>query len=278
MLVIIPTYRRTHRQLTLSKIPEKWRDRTILVVDDVDARAFEDEDVPKLDIVPKKIKSIAQKRAWIIKRYAGEKILMLDDDLKFVRRDYRRIPTLIRQTNPDDVDTCLRWVEAKLEKFAHVGISVRQGNNNLEKTQRRRWQAAHYSEASQKELVRGIRWEPNYRMMYALGYDTDVLLKHCKLGRIEHREDMDYCLQLLRKGFENRVLTEFCIDAGQGYGAGSGGAAADRKIEESNADAEKLAKLHPGLVKVVDKEFRRVQSRKEVICFWKKAIQEGMVK
>jgi hypothetical protein len=276
MKIIIPTYRRNDRQFTLRCIPESWHDRTVLVCDDEDAPGLQKK-TKKTDIevmvVPDRIKSIAQKRAWIIKEFAGERIVMFDDDLRFCRRDYNKTPTFLKQCDEDDVDLMLQLLERKLGKFAHVGVSARQGNNNLESMQRNRMakergEGTNIGKADEKAF---LRWEPNSRMIYALGYNTDVLLKHCELGRIEHREDMDYCLQLLSAGYQNRVLAEFCVD--QSYGAGPGGAKLERTMEASNKDAEKLAKLHPGLVKVVEKDYKLSTPRKEVICYWKKAYQ-----
>lgn len=268
MKIIIPTYRRVDRQFTLRCIPKEWRRSTVLVCDDEDAPKLEKHDV-NIKVVPPKIKTIAQKRAWIIRKWAGHKILMLDDDLRFCRRDYSKPKTFLRQATAEDVSWALNKVAAKLAKFAHVGIAPRQGNNNLEAMQRRRIAKSH---GAKNVMAKHIRWEPNSRMIYALGYDTDVVLEYCRLGRIEHREDMDYTLQLMRHGFENRVLAEVCVD--QTY-AGPGGARLERTMETSNADAEKLARLHPGYVKVVEKEYKQSIPRKEVICYWKKAIKEA---
>lgn len=276
MIIIIPTYRRADRQTTLNGLPPAWQKKTVLVCDKQDRRALmQDRTVSKtgcrLQVCPSE--TIAQKRAWIIQWYAehapGEKIIMLDDDLRFCRRDYSRKPTFIAKATHEDIDLMLRLVEKKLEKFAHVGIAARQGNNNLEAQQRK-----NHGLSTPKEL----RWWPNYRMIYALGYNTKILMKECKLGRIEHREDMDYTMQLLRKGYPNRVLVEWTVD--QLYNS-RGGASVDRKIEDSNTDAEKLARLHPGLVKVVERKYKQSVPRKEVVCYWKKAYdwsQKGVPK
>lgn len=265
--IVIPTYRRTERQATLRNLPPEWQRRTTLVVDRKDFRILKrlkvrTETGCKIVIAPSK--TIAQKRKWIIEHWGpGKKILMLDDDLRFCRRDYTKTPTFIAGCTHKDIDFMMRLIQKKLETFAHVGVCTRQGNNNLEAQQRK-----SHGFTTPKEL----RWWPNYRMIYALGYNTSVLLDRCKLGRIEHREDMDYCMQLLRQGYENRVLAEFTVD--QLYNS-KGGASVDRKVEESNDDADKLAKLHPDLVKVVDKQYKISMPRKEVVCYWKKAYAQS---
>lgn len=267
--IYIPTYRRVDRQKTLGNIPQDWLPHTTLVCDQQDYS----EGLKRLAknkgcntwIVPKSVKTIAQKRAWIIKETDHAKIIMLDDDLRICRRDYRRTPTLVITSESEQVSRMFRLIDKKLNKFVHVGIGARAGDNNVEKTQRNKG-------ATTKKA---LRWFPNFRCMYALGYRTKVIKKRCTLGRIEHREDMDYTLQLLRQGYQNRVLVEFTVD--QLYNT-TGGASVDRRLEDSNRDAERLAKLHPGLVKVVEKDYKVSVKRKEVICYWKKAYEEGRSK
>lgn len=264
--IYIPTYRRVDRQKTLGNIPKDWLPHTTLVID----RQDYDDGLRKTArnkgcntwIVPKSIKTIAQKRAWIIENTPHDKIIMLDDDLRICRRDYRRTPTLVITSETHQVSRMFRLIDNKLNKFVHIGIGARAGDNNVEKTQRK--QGA--------ETKKELRWFANFRCMYALAYRTKPVRKRCKLGRIEHREDMDYTLQLLRQGYPNRVLVEFTVD--QLYNT-KGGASVDRKLEDSNRDAVKLAKLHPGFVKVVEKDYKVSVKRKEVICQWKKAYEEG---
>lgn len=249
MEILIPTYRRVNRQLTLNALPKKWRNRTTLVVDAIDAREFDkiNHDV-EIMVAPKSIKTIAQKRAWILRQWHG-RILMLDDDLRFAAR----MPgtTKLKQADDAAVDAALSAVASKLTKVAHVGISARQGHNRLP----------------------DVTWAVNTRTMYALGYDCDVVQKTCELGRIETREDMELALQLLTRGMPNALYVPVCVDQ-YGYNA-SGGVSEQRSVLSSNEDAEKLAKLFPGLVKVVEKKYTSSIPRKEVICYWKKAFEQG---
>jgi hypothetical protein len=253
--IYIPTYRRVDRQWTLRELPPNWLKKTTLVIDETDykplRRITKDIGVDLL-VHPPNITSIAKKRAWIIKVTDETKILMLDDDLRFCKRRYKEdgIKYQILKSVPEEVDWCLRQVDLALNRFAHVGIGPRQGNNQI------------------KERY----WRMNGRMIYALGYRPDIVREVCKLGRIEHREDMDYTLQLLRAGYENKVLVDMCLD--QQYN-GRGGASEQRSMEASNADALKLAKLHPKLVKVTSKEYSHSIPRNEVICYWRKAIEQG---
>jgi hypothetical protein len=110
-------------------------------------------------------------------------------------------------------------------------------------------------------------------MCYSLGYYLPVVVKECELGRIETREDMDITLQLLRKGHPNAIWTTTVND--QRKFDAPGGATNERTMESSNADAYKLASLHPGYVTVVSKDYKASVPRMEVICQWKKALEDG---
>lgn len=258
MRIYIPTYRRTDFQKTFGLLPLKWKARVTFVVDKQDYKA-----ICKLalqygaKVVRCPAKTIAQKRKWIIKKTKYLIIFMMDDDLRFCTRKYKpdqdaSDPKQNKSSQVNstikEIDRAFRRIEKMLRLYAHVGISAKQGNNNMP----------------------GRKFAKNVRMIYGLGYQVEVLRSECKLGRIEHREDMDYTLQLLRKGYANRVLLDNCVD--QLYNT-PGGASVDRKTEDSDADAIKLAKLHKPFVKVVDKTYKVSLIRKEVVCSWKKAFK-----
>lgn len=258
--IYIPTYRRTDAQHTLTALPPEWQRRATLVVDAADAgkidflRKVGREPLRRASylVVPETIQTIAKKRAWILRSAANhgeERIVMFDDDLRFASRRYEGEEFKLRPSSEEDIDLALRELEARLGDLAHAGFSARQGNNRLDSG-----------------------WLRTRRMMYALGYRPQVVVENCELGRIETREDFDYTLQLFRKGYDNEVLSEICVD--QTYNA-KGGCSEQRTVEASNADAEKLAELHPGLVKVVEKDYKASLPRKEVVVQWKQALEQG---
>ena len=252
--IVIPTYRRAFAQHTFQGLPNTWHDRVTLVVDEQDAKIFRRdswrETGCEVVVVPETVHTIAQKRAWILRELPYELLVMMDDDLRFACR-LPSTPVRLVPADPTMVAAHLGWLEMKLQSdVAHAGWSARQGNNRLDDG-----------------------WISNTRMMYVLGYRRSVVLRECQLGRVETREDMDYTLQLLRRGFPNAVSSLICAD--QKYNA-PGGASLERTTERSNADAEKLAELHPGLVKVVQKSYKGSIPRKEVICYWKKAFRSDV--
>lgn len=251
MKIIIPTYRRTDAQHTYKQLPESWQRNTLFVVDNHDyVRMRPDHRFKAADfaIVPETITTIAKKREWIIQNVECKSMLQLDDDLTFAIRRYRDNGK-ISQCKPtlEETDYWFKEMEKMLNQYVHAGFSARQFNN-----------------------AKPQGWAKNTRMMYSLGYQPEVLRKECILGRIEHREDMDITLQLFNKGYENVVCSEFCHD--QVYNT-PGGCSIQRTLEKSNADADLLAELHPGIVRVVEKDYKRSMRRKEVVCSWKKALK-----
>lgn len=243
MKIYIPTRGRVDRQITLRSLPVLLRGRTWLV-------APKDE-VPELKKLhknvlaqPAEITTIAAKREWIVKQHKGTKLIMLDDDMGF----YARGPKgLIKEYATDKViEELFQWVEDKLDDFAHVGISSRMGNNRVEESEKR-----------------------TSRMMHAIAFHVPTMRHFVAFNRVAMREDFDYTLQLLREGYDNIVRYDVCVAPGS-YGA-KGGCADERTVQKSDEEAEKLAALHPGLVKVVQKNYLGVP-RKEVVVQWKKAL------
>jgi len=215
---------------------------------------FEEVKVLKL---PPQIKTIAPTRSHILEiaRLNGQdKIVMLDDDLRFDWRrkdDNGKFLVATRQ----QIEQLFNTIEDKLGEFAHVGVLAREGGNRVLKF------PAVY----------------NSRMMRVLAYRTDILWReNIKLNRIPLMEDFDVCLQLLRKGFANCVLTGWV--QGQGTSGAAGGCSHFRTTELHNLCANKLAKLHPEFVKVVTKHTKGAwngEARQDVVVAWKKAFESS---
>lgn len=245
MKIYIPTRGRVGRQVTLMALPPHLRPHAWLVCPRDEVKLHK-EQTPNVIAQPSSITTIAEKRAWIIKqahKNGEEKLVMLDDDMGF----YARGPKgLLKEYATEDVlEELFLWIDCMLEDYAHVGISSRMGNNHVD------------------EICKTTT-----RMMHALAYAVPIAVREIKFNRVAFREDFDYTLQLLRKGYDNIVRYDVCVAPGT-YGA-KGGCFDERTVEKSNAEAEKLAALHPGLVKVVDKDYKGTP-RKEVMVQWKKA-------
>lgn len=257
--IVIPTKGRMPRQATLGYLPPEWCQRTTLVVNEADAslRRLYDLRGASVLVHPPEVDTIAKKRQWIIENPVFNKIVMLDDDLRFAHRTPGE-GTKLHQATHEEIDAALRWIEDTLRSgVIHCGWSARQGNNNVEESVLK-----------------------TARMMFVLGYDCMnirhlIANGHVTLGRVRTREDMELTIQLLKCGYWNEVNFNIAADQVSGFGA-KGGCFDERTIESTSADAEAFAALHPGLVKVVEKSYKGSPNRKEVIVQWKKALGAGV--
>lgn len=213
-----------------------------------------------VEYVPKTHDGISKTREWILNELAFQRneryVLMLDDDMDFCYRP---------DINMDDLETIkdLSLFEALLdlleewlkEGFVHVGIAARQGSNHV------------------FELYRDVT-----RMMNAYAYDTQMLRElGVQMGRVPVMEDFDLTLQLLRKGYPNRVTYQYVWNQ-RGSGA-IGGCSSYRTPEMQTEAAQKLKALHPAFVSVVTKStgtvWKDMEERSDVIVQWQKAYEEG---
>lgn len=267
MLIAIHTYgrARANDQQTMKWLSPSARLDTFLVVQHRETEgvsgvyyrnAVKDNFLSGMLVLPPEIQRLSPTRQWIIEEAArrGEKkVVLLDDDLAFY---VRKSPTdwHLRYVEYDDTDRMFNLLEGWLDEVAHVGISPREGNNRVESS---------YTEAT--------------RAMRVLGYRTDVFLKEgVRFDRIDTKQDFDVTLQLLRKGYPNRVSYEFA----QGQWTGSqarGGCASYRDEAMMTRCAEELAALHPGFVRVDEKKTKSAWKdlggvRKDVTMAWKKAL------
>jgi hypothetical protein len=276
----IPTRGRVNIQLTMKNMPLAWRKRTTIICPKEEVKEHT-ANWPDTYIIeqPDPKMSIAQKRKWIFEladRRGDEKIMMLDDDLSFCPRhkhvmqfagfqqgtakDWRayrekdpEASGLYKSSDPEDqkIKRAFNQIEYMLDHYPHGGFGPRLMNQEM-------WG----------------EFMLNRRSMYANAYHVPTVMMYCTLGRIEHREDFDYTLQLMKKGFENAVYCWCVVEQYEGYNA-AGGASMERSMKASNADAYKLARLHPGFVKVKQKDYLVSTPRMEVVIRWQNAIELG---
>lgn len=261
--IIIPTRGRTNTQLTISFFTKELREITTIVAPQKDINKLSlmyFNHRPEYVVQPDPDWNIAQKRAWIF-QWANEqgydKILVLDDDLRFATRiaegDWH-----LREIQGEELTQEFMRIRDKLsEEFPHVGLGQRQGNQTLTE----------------------VGWKVPGKMCYALGYHVPTIIKECEFNRVTLREDMELSLQLLLKGYPNAVWTQTVTDQRE-YGGGkkfdkTGGCGLERTIEKSNAEAEKLAALFPGYVTVVKRDYEASIPRLEVVVQWQRALQDG---
>lgn len=222
-----------------------------LVVQDREAKAYAARH-PKVKtiVLPSKIRRLSPTRQWLLENSPTDKFILMDDDLAFACRRHDD-PTRFLHSEPEETAKALIKMEGLLDKFAHVGMLGREGGNRVT-----------------EPIVYCTR------MMRVLGYRKSIV--HDKVGarfdRLPIKQDFDMTLQLLRAGYDNAVLaTHVQNQAGSNT---SGGCSVYRNPGMMRTASIQLAKLHPGFVKVVEKETKAAWGggvRTDVQIAWKKA-------
>lgn len=212
-----------------------------------------------VSVIPSPALGIAATRHWIGVHCAEGregKFAMVDDDVRFVRRASASATGLVK-CNTSDTDHMWDYVASSLDGYAHVGISARQGNNNMGVGA---WHAVV---------------EENTRTLRVLCYRTKDFLK-AQHGRVPVMEDFDVNLQLLRMGLPNVNLGWWSQD--QKMTNAPGGCSTYRTHQLHEQAAHKLAELHDPYVKLrqkVNKTGGEFGTRTEVTIYWKKAFGRG---
>jgi len=250
MLICIPSKGRARNQETLKWIPKAWLEKCIVVCPYGEINEYLNADLGvAIAETPQEIKGIAATRKYLIENTKDKYLMFMDDDLKFAKRVSGDSVKLLPCTE-DDMVMMFKMVEEKLNAgYAHVAISSRSGNNNME-----------------------YPWEYNIRYWDTYAYNLDIINKEVILGRVQVMEDFDVNLQLIEKGYASAVLTMFTKDD-KGSNA-DGGCSTYRTHELQKINAYKLQELHPEFVKVEEKKsnnWKGFDTRFDVRVNWKKA-------
>lgn len=252
MDIYICTYGRHNNQVTWNQLPRDIQDRTKLVVQ---YREFEKYTNYPILILPDEIRTLPDTREYLKNLESGHnKCVQLDDDLLFYTRR-KDEPTKFQQATPDDMEALFYDIEMNLNKYAHVGVSGREGaNRNVE----------DYLYVT--------------RQMRVHGYNRKVLREwNVKHNRLQDVEDFDTTLQLLRAGFPNCVIN-YMVHNQSGGSAAPGGCSTYRTLETHDRDVRRLAELHPEYVTVVTKQTKTAwggKERTDVRIKWKRAYNES---
>jgi hypothetical protein len=207
---------------------------------------------------PEGLRGIGPTRHWIgqdAQRRLADKFVMMDDDIDFL---VRKSPEDWRLTGQTEEDSRQMFAEIEhfLDIYASVGISSREGNNR-----------AGIGRARDSNMVAVAT-----RVMRMFGCRTKDWLE-MEHNRVDVMEDFDLQLQLLRAGRGNCCL--FYYANGQKMTSMAGGCSTYRSHEVQDRSARKLAELHPGFVKLRQKENKTDRegfgTRTEVTIYWKKA-------
>lgn len=260
MDIIIPSSGRPDRQPTLEQLAQAGI-KPLLVVQDREYKAYLENwaHVARVVGLPSHITTIAPTRQYILEHVgAWDRFVMCDDDLWFyTRRDDDR--GRLRELTPHELREGFECLDGLLkpdmaQHVAHAGFAAREGANR-----------------NTDEFLY------NTRIMRVLGYRRSTLIdENIRFDAMEVMEDFHVALSLLEKGYGNIIANDWCHNQA-GSGA-QGGCSTWRTPELQARAAHRLAELHPGLVRVVQKETKTAWGggvRTDVIVQWKKAFERS---
>lgn len=252
MRIYIPTYGRSDRQVTWDNLPVLLQYDTHLVVQHRERLSYDNEKYPTI-VMPREIEDIGKTRQWLIDTSPSAFIIMFDDDLDFAVRRADE-PTKFLPANGRDMINMVDTIRQSLyEGYLMVGVSGREGAN---------YDTSQFKEASRQLRVHAI----NVHKFRKLGIRFD---------RLPFMEDFDATLQLLEKGYPNRVLNGWVHNQRGGSNA-AGGCSETRTLERHNEAAAALQSMHPKFVRLVQKESGNWGgARTDVNIQWKKAYEYG---
>ena len=132
--IFIPSYKRAEAKHTDFYFTDSLKKITTFVI------YKEEEEIykkyvkgVKFFIIPDGIKGITKKRQYLIESIETEKMIMLDDDLRFatkVKNDSIKSGYSLIVSTSEEIEQCFERVSRELEKYAHVSVLGREGANH----------------------------------------------------------------------------------------------------------------------------------------------------
>lgn len=241
MKIIIPTMKRPDRQFTvrdlrMGGVSTEYKCFLAIPRDEVSSY-----DVPpEFGCIPLDCSGINNVRQFIIEHCTDDKVLMIDDDLSFFHRPDLEFVELYQATG-EQILEAIKWIDKKLDDYAHCSISAR--TQNFQTTSRLQRHNTLELEATRPWRVYGFRKD------IILGEELNF---HAGL-EINTMDDFEMTLNLLELGYPNIVNFNF---AHEQRGSNSrGGAATYRDLELLKKCALNLEARHPtGIVKTVERK------------------------
>lgn len=256
MQVIIHTYGRARKEFqhTLHQLVNDGI-KPILVVQAREFGKYEWYD-GYIHYLPDHITTLTPTRDWIIHDMEGpDHVVFMDDDLHFaVRRGDDR--SKFRQPREGDLQQMLMHMDAALANFPMVGIGAREGGNRVTE-----------SRVFNTRIMRVLAFRRSYLREKMITFSPMTVM-----------EDFHVNLQILRSGADTCVLNDWVSNQAGGSNA-PGGCSHYRTDAVQTASAHKLAALHPGFVRVVQKATKTAWgggTRTDVMVQWKAARRSAL--
>lgn len=242
MKIVIPTYKRADKQVTITQIPEKLRKLTYLIVRQEEYIQYQKYQGQGFNIIPiADLTGIHDTMQAIIDMFDGY-ILRIDDDIKIQQID-TNTNSMKSIKSPEQFLRLYQWFKQCLDKgIAHAAIPERMIamqvnlNNNGYPT---------------GKILR------NQRYGGVTAYNVDILKLHrIRFDALRIREDYHVNLSLLKIGYPSLMNTKWCHNQ---VSNSKGGCSMYRNIQVNNQEAVRFVRLHPNCSKLMKKVSKSVQ-------------------
>ena len=268
MKIVIPTLGRIDKQLTYNSLPDRYKEQVTFVVQAHEYEEMKSIFGDKVVSLPNNIKTIAPTREWIHQKFGNKRYLVCDDDC---HAWHYKEPVIMegkevwgfkngvsREFNDNDFDKLFEEANSLMDSgIVHIGML----NSSMKPT----------SEPNRYPL------RSNERIGGIVFYDGPNIPNDIQWTRpfdCEIPEDIDINLQLLSKGYENRVFSKYCFCISET--SASGGCEVYRNVQNHNEGQRKLANLWPGIINIKEKVVPsgpwKGQTKLNITVQWKKAL------
>lgn len=275
MKIYIPTVHRPDNQITYNKLPESLKEQVVFVV-----QAWEREqyhyDAEYL-VLPDTQEyhytdylCLARTREYIYKHARHSKYAVWDDDLTFVRRNQKywglesNMEKSKREANHDDIIYMVNMFESWLDEVTVCGCSFVE-NPPIKK------EYDYNASVGSAIFVNGTHF----------AHEIDDM----DLSRVRAGEDTCFNLNLLTRGYANRVSTEFCIRNASVENKHKMASTVwdQQSFDQTHNDHKILAEMFPGIFNILyDESGNRVpggfRNYGRVKVYWTKAFKQSKIK
>jgi hypothetical protein len=243
--IAIPSRSRAHLQKTIYNLSQRlWPIVTIVVP--VEQHSDYRRKIPEeISVLPSETFGIGPTRQFILKTRTTGKLIMLDDDLTFYRRNDSGNKFYI--IAGDNTEQMITDIVDFLDRYPMVGVA----DKFMSHTQPR-----GYKECSR------------FNDMH--GYNRDLLPVPWPEFRVLAEEDHDFHLQLLTRGYKTAVITEY---SKTNKAQSAGGCSDWRNTETMLKVQQQMLEYWPGIVSLTPKPNYVTENR--VRYNWKKAKRIG---
>lgn len=259
--ILIPSRSRPNSMVTPFQIPRKYHNRVSVYVAQEQFEEYqnyyltENNDFQLVSVST--LNDLLGRKLYLMaKDVDSEYIMLCDDDFTFFTR-IEPDEFQLRKMFQEDWDRLFLTIEDKFKQNPNlygVGVSMRQGNNRI-----------------------SPEGNNNSRLNGCIVYKRELFLS-AEHDRVNPMNDFDVNLQLLRRGYDNFLISQFCYNQ---PGTQSPGGSSDYRTEETQKEAaHKLAEMHPEFVRLRTKVNKTggLRERTEVTVQWKKARQSANLK